>query len=524
MRLRLTQIVAAFVIIVVAGAAGGLLFGQTALPETERNIVLRATTITGTILEWLPEETPPSEVVYDGISGMLEVLDPHSNFLDPRNFQKMRERQEGSFFGVGIIISRRNGQVTVISPIADTPAARKGLRAGDVIVAVDGQETAEGGLDDVVEQVRGPEGTPVRLTIQRPGFREPFDVEIVRARIPTNSVRYRFMIRPGVGYIRLGEFSNTSVQEVHEALQELSLEGMSSLVLDLRDNPGGPLDAAVGISDLFLREDQLIVTTNGRTPESRSRIEAPGTGQDFQGPVVILVNEGSASASEIVAGAVQDHDRGLVVGQTTWGKGLVQTVFSVRDGGLALTTARYYTPSGRSIQRDYASFIDYMTHRSGPEEGGADPIYETDAGRTVLGGGGIEPDIEVANRTLSAPVVRLYGQSAFFRYSVELLKDVPEDEQEAFARGLDTSGDTLEAFLAWVESEEMLSEEMFAELRSDEHGLPDCARALKVELLNATAGLEAGYRHAIGADEQIQTALDILDEAADMWQAWSETT
>jgi carboxyl-terminal processing protease len=521
MRVTGVRVLTAALVVVALGAAVGHLFGEPSLPDSERDIVLRATRITSGILEWLPEETTASDVVYDGIAGMLEVLDPHSNFLDPRNFQKMRERQEGSFFGVGIIISRRDGQVTVIAPMADTPAARKGLRAGDVIAAVDGTETAEIGLDEVVEHVRGPEGTSVVLTINRPGMADTFEVEIVRARIPTNSVRYAFMIQPSVGYIRLGEFSNTSVREVHDAIVDLRAEGMVRLVFDLRDNPGGPLDAAVGISDLFLREGQLIVTTNGRTADSRSRIDAPGGELRFDGPLVVLVSAGSASASEIVAGAVQDHDRGLVVGETTWGKGLVQTVFSVRDGGLALTTARYYTPSGRSIQRDYESFIDYMMYRNGGDgatEGRT--IYETDAGRTVLGGGGITPDVTVTNRTLGPAVVRLYGQSAFFRYAVELLAAVPEDQHPQFAADFETTPEILDGFLAWLKEGELLDDEGLAELREDEFGLPDCARTLKVEILNATLGLEAGYREAITADEQVRQALEHMVDAEEIWEAF----
>ncbi|MEN8162987.1 MAG: S41 family peptidase [Acidobacteriota bacterium] len=506
--------------VVIIGGAAGALFGNSTIPDDEKKLIERASKITAELLEWLPEDTVPSDVVYDGIGGMLEVLDPHSNFLDPRSYQKMRERQEGSFFGVGIIISRRNGQVTVIAPMAGTPAAQKGLRAGDVIAGVDGQDATEITVDEVVDMVRGPEGSPVTLTIRRPGMAEPFDVEIIRARIPTNSVRFAFMIQPGVGYIRLGEFSNTSTREVKEALAELEDEGMEKLIFDLRNNPGGALDAAIGVSDVFLTKGQLIVSTKGRTEDSTTRIEAPGHGPGFQGPVVILVNEGSASASEIVAGAVQDHDRGIVLGGVTWGKGLVQTVFSVRDGGLALTTARYYTPSGRCIQRDYESFIDYITHRNGNGDDAEErEVYETDAGRTVLGGGGITPDVTVTNRELSAPIVRLYGNSAFFRYGVELLKDIPESGQQAFGESFDPDEGALDLFLQWVEDEEILDAEALATLQEDPLALGDISRALTIEILNATSGLEAGYRHALKADDQFKQAIDHLEDAADLWEA-----
>ncbi len=507
-------------ILVIIGGAAGALFGKNTIPDDERQLIERASKITAELLEWLPEDTVPSDVVYDGIAGMLEVLDPHSNFLDPRSYQKMRERQEGSFFGVGIIISRRNGQVTVIAPMAGTPAAEKGLRAGDVIAGIDGIDSTEITVDEVVDMVRGPEGTPVTLTIRRPGMAETFDVEIIRARIPTNSVRFAFMIRPDVGYIRLGEFSNTSTREVREALEDLKGQGMKKLIFDLRNNPGGALDAAIGVSDVFLAKGELIVSTKGRTDDSISRIVAPGHAPRFDGPVVILVNEGSASASEIVAGAVQDHDRGIVLGDITWGKGLVQTVFGVRDGGLALTTARYYTPSGRCIQRDYESFIDYITHRNGNgDDVEGREVYATDAGRTVLGGGGISPDVSVSNRELSAPIVRLYGNSAFFRFGVELLKDVPESDQEAFAENFEPADGARDRFLQWVEDEEILDAEALEALREAAQDMDDVSRALTVEILNATSGLEAGYRHALEADDQFKQGIDHLVDAADLWEA-----
>jgi carboxyl-terminal processing protease len=379
---RLVLIVIA--VVMIGGAGAGALFGERSIPEEETELLVRASKVVNLLVEWLPNEHNPSDIVYDGIGGMLEVLDPHSNFLDPRTFSKMRSRQEGSFFGVGIIISRRDGKITVIAPMAGTPAAAKGVRTGDVITAVGEQSTEEMSLDDVVDLVRGPEGTDVTLTIARPGMKEPFTVDITRTRIPQTTVRFAFMVRPDVGYIRLSEFTSSSAGEVRDAVDRLSAEGMQHLILDLRSNPGGSLDAAIGVADTFLAKGNLIVTTRGRTPSSHSTLSAPGHRKPFEGAVVVLVNEGSASASEIVAGAIQDHDRGLVLGEVTWGKGLVQTVFSVRDTGLALTTARYYTPSGRSIQRDYESFFDYITHRNGSD--GKD-IYATDAGRTVLGGG-----------------------------------------------------------------------------------------------------------------------------------------
>jgi carboxyl-terminal processing protease len=327
------------------------------------------------------------------------------------------------------------------------------------------------------------------------------------------------MARPEVGYIRLSEFSQSSESEVRDAIDRLEVEGMRHLILDLRNNPGGSLDAAIGVSDAFLAKDNLIVTTRGRTPSSHSTLTAPGREEPFKGPVVVLVNEGSASASEIVAGAIQDHDRGLVLGEVTWGKGLVQTVFSVRDTGLALTTARYYTPSGRSIQRDYGSYIDYITHRNGTN---GDAIFETDAGRTVLGGGGITPDVSLESRTLSENLARLYGRSAFFRFAIELLKDVPEEEQPSVARSFNADQEVLDRFWAWIEEQEILPEENVDELREAPQDVSDVALGITVEIKNATLGLDEGYKVALNSDDQFLATLEHLTEAMDFWATWQE--
>jgi carboxyl-terminal processing protease len=334
-------------------------------------------------------------------------------------------------------------------------------------------------------------------------------------------VRFSFLIEPDIGYVRLSEFSNTSTREVQDAIRNLTDQGMTRLIFDLRNNPGGPLDAAVGVSDLFLEKGQLITSTRGRTPENNTVFDAPGNPNGFDGPLVILVNQGSASASEIVAGAVQDHDRGLVLGDATWGKGLVQTVFTVRDTGLALTTARYYTPSGRCIQRDYESFIDYVTYRNGNAETTTE-IFETDAGRTVMGGGGITPDIVVENRTLSESMVRLFSVSAFFRFGVEVLADVPEEKYAEFAAGFDVDEEILDRFWSWVVEEEILDPGIIESLQEDPVESADVTRAIKSEVFNSTLGLNQGYQVALEGDDQMEAAIENLDTAAEFWEAFQQ--
>src|SRR5438552_9890523 len=389
------------------------------------------------VASWAPEESGSDKFVYSSIDGMLRTLDPHTSFLEPKEYADMQDRQKGSFYGLGILVTKRNDQVTVITPLEGTPAARLGIRAGDVISEVEGTSTDDLPLDDVVKRLKGPKGTTVHIKIIRVGIKEPIPLTIVRAAIPTNSISDTLMIRPGIGYIRIKDFTATTVRELDEAVEKLNGEGMQKLVLDLRGNPGGLLDAAVGVSDHFLDKNQMIVYTKGRTPDSAQDYTAPGKHQKLEVPVVVLVNRGSASASEIVAGALQDHDRALIVGETSWGKGLVQSVYTLQYGaGLALTTSKYYTPSGRNIQRDYSSFYDYYVADESEDAGTQEmPLkdrkkFTTATGRIVYGGGGITPDIFVKPAPLSRTTQLLEVRSAIFNYGVDYVAkhpDVTED-------------------------------------------------------------------------------------------------
>jgi carboxyl-terminal processing protease len=310
------------------------------------------TDVLGIIQKEYVEETQPKELVYGAIKGMLETLDPHSAFMPPESFKEMQEETKGRFEGIGIEITVREGVLTVVSPIEGTPAFKAGLQAGDQIVRIEGEPTKNMTLMDAVKRLRGPKGSKVTISIMREGFAKPQDFALVRDVIPMRSVRSELKDKY-YGYIRLSQFQEKTTGEFEKAMRALTEESkgtLKGLVLDLRNNPGGLLDQAVKISDEFI-DSGLIVSVQGRKEDQKMRFNAHPEGTLPQYPLVVLVNEGSASASEIVAGAIQDHNRGVILGTQTFGKGSVQTIFPLRDGaGLRLTTARYYTPKGRSIQ------------------------------------------------------------------------------------------------------------------------------------------------------------------------------
>jgi len=295
------------------------------------------------------DETKPRDLIYGGIKGMLETLDPHSSFLPPDIFKEMQVETQGSFGGLGIEITVKDRQLTVVAPIEGTPADRAGLHPGDRIVKIDGDPTKDMTLIEAVKKLRGPKGTSVTLTILREESPGPFDLTLVREVIDVKSVRAKDL-GDGIAYIRISSFQERTGKDLLKAIEQFQKNGISALVLDLRNDPGGLLNQAVQVSDLFLDKGQLIVYTEGRIKNQDLRFSAEHGAQVPKVPMVVLVNGGSASASEIVAGALQDWKRALVLGTKTFGKGSVQTVIPLSDGsGLRLTTAKYYTPKGRSI-------------------------------------------------------------------------------------------------------------------------------------------------------------------------------
>ncbi|RMF87603.1 MAG: S41 family peptidase [Nitrospinota bacterium] len=296
------------------------------------------------------EEVDTKQLIYGAIQGMLRTLDPHTSFMPPDVYKEMQMETEGEFGGIGVEVTFKDDQLTVVSPIEDTPAFRAGLKAGDQILKIDGEPTKNMSLMEAVKRMRGPRGTQVILTIMREGFQAPQDFVLARDIIKIKSVKYRLL--PGnIGYVKIRSFHKNTAEELDEALFDLEEQQMTGLILDLRNNPGGLLNQAVEVADRFLAKEQLIVFTRGRMANQNMEFKSHEEGSHLSLPMVVLVNAGSASASEIVAGALQDLGRAVILGVPTFGKGSVQTIIPLSDGsGLRLTTARYYTPKGRLIQ------------------------------------------------------------------------------------------------------------------------------------------------------------------------------
>ncbi|MGD0129657.1 MAG: S41 family peptidase [Terriglobia bacterium] len=380
----------------------------------------------------------PSDSNVGAIPGALRSLDPHSNFYDPRAFSLLREDQEGKYYGVGMQIGQRAGKlgkliVVVIAPIPGSPAFRAGLRPDDVIIKVNGQSTDGMDTREVAEKLKGPKGTQVHITVTREGYEQPIEVDITRDEIAQQSVDDVFMVKPGVGYVRINRFNENTNDELSEALKKLNDKNLQGLVLDLRNNPGGLLQEAVEVSDHFLEKSQLIVYHYGRHSQEKRYYTTKGDG-GREYPIVVLINRMTASAAEIVTGALQDHDRALVMGEPSFGKGLVQTVFPLSEHtGLALTTARYYTPSGRLIQRDYnnVSLWDYYYRAENAPTPHTD-VRLTDGGREVYGGGGITPDVKYEEPKFTPAQELLVTHNVFFgfaKYYLGIHKTIPNDFQ-----------------------------------------------------------------------------------------------
>ena len=500
------------------------------------------------------DEVDAEEVANDAVSALLEELDPHSTFISAEEIAEVKESFQGSFGGVGIWFDPSGDTVRVISTIPDGPSEAAGVMAGDRILAID-DTNAVGFTDRQVQRyLKGPIGTTVDVTLQRLGVKEPIELTIKRDQIPIYTVDSAFMVDDETGYIRVSYFAITTYDEFQEKLRELKGQGMKRLVLDLRDNPGGVMQSAVEMADEMLKGDQTIVYTKSRNTQYNTTERSTNRGSFEEQPVIVLVNQFSASASEIVSGALQDHDRALIVGQRTFGKGLVQQQFPLPDSSvLQMTVSRYYTPVGRLIQTPYergelegyyeekfASLSETMFDPSDYIESIPDSLtFRTDAGRTVFGGGGILPDVVVPPDT-SAVLQAINRQGLSFRFAQEWfnrheaeLRDRWTDRQDTFAEGFDAGETMWSDFLAWLDSEEVSlaapdsaaadsatadvaaeedvpAEEQLAKYRDTLEG------RMKAYLARQLFGIEAQQTILLETDLVFNEAIKLWDRATDL--------
>jgi carboxyl-terminal processing protease len=529
--MRNSRFLPATILAVVLSALAGGFYGSSVL-ATQDDVLQHYrifTTALAAVEREYVEEVPPDRLVYGAIEGMLQTLDPHSAFFNPREYDQMRERQQGTYYGLGIQIQSLDGDITVMSVFENSPAYRKGLRRGDIIALItgdDGETVDAKGFtaEQAVRLLKGPKGTTVGIGIKRRGYDGLIDMRIERDEVNIVTVRGAFMIDEQTGYIKLGEFSETSNREMGAALEQLTAKGMKRLLFDLRDNPGGALDQAIRVANRFLPRGDMIVYTRGRVDNADQEFRATERSEYVDLPVVVLVNRNSASASEIVSGAIQDHDRGIVVGETTFGKALVQSVYRVADGaGVAVTTGRYYTPSGRMIQRPWdGSFDEYLSYslrdQSEEPQRPASEMRLTDSGRKVYGGGGIQPDkfivgpVEGFNPTRFGRL--LYARQAFvdfagrFHAEGDTRLGAANKGRRPLAPGFavtDAMVDEFKAFLSTLRIK--VDEEAFEQDRDFINAM------IHFEIDRELFGIDEARRNLIARDPQAQFALGQFGDA-----------
>jgi carboxyl-terminal processing protease len=468
-------------------------------------------------------DVDPEKLVFSSIRGMLETLDPHSYFLDPDSFSRMREEYTGKYYGLGIQIQKQEDNLVVIAPIEGTPASRLGIQPGDIISTINGESTKPLTSFEAMQKLRGPKGTKVTITIVREGLDKPLELTIEREEIPLRSVPYAFMINADVGYIFIRNFAETTTEEFEEKMKSLTAQGMKSLILDLRGNTGGPFFQSIELADEFLPKGDIIVSIKGRNKVYNREFRAQRDNQYENVPLIILINRGSASASEIVSGAIMDNDRGYLMGEDSWGKGLVQTVFPLGENlAVALTTAKYFTPSGRSIQRDYAHIEDYMLYKQAPED--SREVKYTAKGRKVLGQGGIAPDYEVVS-TPKLFTLELMNRGAFFGYAHKFFgHQTPLSKGYIFpnetgrgngGNGILMSQDfvvdakVIDDFKDYLRLNKLAFDEQKFKEAEDE-----IKRQLEREIFSSVWGIEEGIRAFQKLDPVVLKALEVMPEAA----------
>jgi carboxyl-terminal processing protease len=511
--------------IVVSALVGGL-FGRNALatddkiPDHYRAYSAALNAIESSYVDKVDSEA----LVTSSIRGMLATLDPHSSYFTPREYAQMRERQEGRYYGIGVSIQVFDGDVTAMNVFEGSPAYKKGIRRGDVLARVESEDAKGWTVDQAQRKLRGPKGTLVHVEIKRRGYEQMIPFELTRDEVYIPTVPAYFMVDATTGYIRMQDFGENTDRDVKHALRDLSSKGMRRLLFDVRGNPGGPLDQAIKVSNEFLPKGRMIVYTRGRVANSDQDYRATEESEFTEIPIVLLANRNSASAAEIVTGALQDHDRAYVVGETTFGKALVQSVYRITAGaGLALTTAHYYTPSGRLIQRPWdASFDEYLSYSLRDQDANKphnpSDLKHTDAGRPVYSGGGIEPD-----KRLSGPIEgfnpgrfgrSLYARGAFSNYAQKYAADGDTRvTQQSTGRRLVKENFVVDEAMVADFREQLKSDHV----RIDEDAFTkdsEFIRAMiRFEIDNALFGIADARRHLVQVDPQAVAAMGVFGEA-----------
>ncbi len=449
--------------------------------------------------------------IYKGaIPGMLRTLDPHSNFFDPKEFAGLREEQHGMYYGIGMLIGPqpRTGRPMVIHPFGGTPAYKAGIRPGDMLLEVNDKRVDSLTTTEVAEMLKGPKGTKVQVIVNREGTAKPITFNMMRDEIPRNSVDVAFWVKPGIAYMRIQSFTETTGREVEENLKTLGEQNIKGLILDLRENPGGLLDQGVATAGHWLDRGQTVVSHKGRAyPEKPYLARGSQYGENYA--IVILVNRLSASAAEIVAGALQDHDRAWILGEVTFGKGLVQTVYPLPDNtGLALTTQHYYTPSGRLIQRDYSniSFLDYYYGKHTDQKDPLD-VKKTDLGRTVYGGGGITPDEKFEPAKLDPFEISIMRKNAFFNYSSQYFSG----HDTKLAKGWNPDESVIEGFHDYLMKQGVAFTE--ADWTRDHAWIRD---QVKAEMYITAFSYEDHQRLVVEQDPEVQKAIEAMPKASSL--------
>lgn len=480
------------------------------------------------------EEPEYEALTTTAIQGMLRTLDPHSNYYDRKAFEEMRMEQRSQYYGIGASIQGRYHGVYIIETFKDTPAAQAGLRYGDQIITIDGKNAETWNSDQVRDNLRGELGTEVKVTVRRASVPEPITVTLERAAVDLPSISGSYMVKPGVGYVALSRgFHSTTSDELTSAMSALKSQGMTSLVLDLRNNPGGFLDQAIRVADKFLQRGQVILSVRGRDGRANDKDWPAESGLPETFPMVVLIDDGSASASEIVAGSIQDHDRGLIIGEPSFGKGLVQTIYPLYGGaGLTLTTARYYTPSGRLIQRDYSNGSSYEYHYRRNVNGAEPPrpphndMRRTDTGRTVYGGGGIEPDIKIESPTISNSQGTVWT-TGLFMFVREMMagripeasnfkRDAIEFDHQPQAGEFIITDEIMKAYRAFMTDFLAKNQDTGLTMKFVDENFEWARKKIREEVLIAAYGVDTQKRMMAENDAQLQRAVAEMPQSAQL--------